>query len=394
MYGLNPPNDLEGGYTCAVDMWSLGIMTYAMLAGDLPFIDREDSQCCENRGQYLLHTAAKTELRDFAAVHGWGNAKKRSQDFVLNLVLRDPRARMSADEAIQHSWFTNEHHEKEFEDLYQRSISDWKPTKMGSDAIDRIPSSYSKRGRRSTAGSCQRTLGTSEHFQETAKTLEIHQATLDPQRPSVESQLLNQDQDASLHHRSSILRSTSPNGQPCESQFCTNNQFVDIDSLLPGTGLAREGVRANRSYGSPTNYGRPFSEVSTCNSVMIPGTSSHDAVQDHEADENDTPSPPSDMDSEYPLSCIPESSLPQPNEASIGSASTASPPHPPSMLHKRPRSDDEGEQDSHRRTTGPRRLGSKALYDRAVAQMGGKVCSARELWERVEGLRGSDGMMP
>lgn len=109
----------RGGYTKAVDLWSLGCVTAVLLTGESPFHDLT-----------LGQPAQLPKESDFERLEidmEWNNVGTRARDFVRQLLLLDEAKRMNVKQALCHSWFTNRAHKREFEALYRRSVRDWKP---------------------------------------------------------------------------------------------------------------------------------------------------------------------------------------------------------------------------------------------------------------------------
>jgi len=72
------------------DLWSLGVSVFLMLNGEYPFLGTE-----------------RNEIFDKILNHQINFRKSVSQDardFVMKLLTRDPKARISADEALEHNW--------------------------------------------------------------------------------------------------------------------------------------------------------------------------------------------------------------------------------------------------------------------------------------------------
>jgi serine/threonine protein kinase len=83
----------DGPYSSAVDMWSLGAVTFLMLTGQSAFQNfAELAAYCAGSKKFPAETLEKL------AISGEG------QDFVASLMMLAPEARPAAEEALQHPW--------------------------------------------------------------------------------------------------------------------------------------------------------------------------------------------------------------------------------------------------------------------------------------------------
>ncbi|OBT78783.1 CAMK protein kinase [Pseudogymnoascus sp. 05NY08] len=117
-------------YTKAVDMWSLGIVAFCLLTG-------------ESLASYLemkhISQGGITARLDQTWPHLEG-ITDQAKDFLTKLLVLDPAHRMTADDAIAHSWFTSPSEiSRELERLYMRSIEGWVPRKDTYRAVEYIP---------------------------------------------------------------------------------------------------------------------------------------------------------------------------------------------------------------------------------------------------------------
>ncbi|KAJ4962845.1 hypothetical protein NE237_022784 [Protea cynaroides] len=76
------------------DVWSIGIITYILLCGRRPFWDRTED------GIFKEVLKNKPEFRR----KPWPSISNSAKDFVMKLLVKDPRARLTAAQALSHPW--------------------------------------------------------------------------------------------------------------------------------------------------------------------------------------------------------------------------------------------------------------------------------------------------
>ncbi|XP_010548274.1 PREDICTED: calcium-dependent protein kinase 16-like isoform X2 [Tarenaya hassleriana] len=76
------------------DVWSIGVITYILLCGRRPFWDKTED------GIFKEVLKNKPDFRQ----KPWPTISHSAKDFVKKLLLKDPRARLTAAQAISHPW--------------------------------------------------------------------------------------------------------------------------------------------------------------------------------------------------------------------------------------------------------------------------------------------------
>jgi len=91
----SPEMLLDLPYDNKIDEWSIGILTYLLLCGKLPFSDEHSER--EVARQTIHEKLSFTQPI-------WEKKSKEAKDFVNKLLNKDPKKRMSVKEALIHSW--------------------------------------------------------------------------------------------------------------------------------------------------------------------------------------------------------------------------------------------------------------------------------------------------
>eukprot|EP01126_Amoeba_proteus_P056128 TRINITY_DN701_c0_g1_i3.p1 TRINITY_DN701_c0_g1~~TRINITY_DN701_c0_g1_i3.p1 ORF type:complete len:120 (-),score=38.94 TRINITY_DN701_c0_g1_i3:523-882(-) len=88
-------------------MWGIGIITYILLAGYPPFYDENNPQ--DDTALFEKVINVDYDLDDEC----WDDVSDLAKDFIKHLLLKDPKARLTAEEAKLHPWFQSEPKEKD-----------------------------------------------------------------------------------------------------------------------------------------------------------------------------------------------------------------------------------------------------------------------------------------
>ncbi|KAL8833957.1 MAG: hypothetical protein Q9170_004003 [Blastenia crenularia] len=121
------------GYTSAVDVWSIGCVTAAMLIGRPPFMMSQASAGRQDSAAAVIEAAASCDLRALDDPEIWGDIDMQAKDFIKRLVVLDERTRWTADQALSHEWFTTGRERESVLDRYDEAIASWEPNYPGWD---------------------------------------------------------------------------------------------------------------------------------------------------------------------------------------------------------------------------------------------------------------------
>lgn len=89
---------LKQGHGKAVDMWSMGVITYTLLCGYSPFRSENLADLVDEckSGRIIFHERY------------WKDVSKDAKEFILALLQPEPKRRATSREALKHIWLTGE----------------------------------------------------------------------------------------------------------------------------------------------------------------------------------------------------------------------------------------------------------------------------------------------
>lgn len=97
--GYLAPEIISGRpYGAEVDLWAIGVITYILLSGQMPFADPDEKRLFRQirRAQYTFSGPQ------------WRGISAEAKDFIRRLLVVRPEHRMTAEQALHHPWMTTE----------------------------------------------------------------------------------------------------------------------------------------------------------------------------------------------------------------------------------------------------------------------------------------------
>ncbi|KXZ55059.1 hypothetical protein GPECTOR_3g217 [Gonium pectorale] len=99
------PEILSGAYGLPADMWAFGVTLYMLVCNRMPFW-LEPISALESSDIEAINLAIRYNPVLFAGAQ-WRGVSEDLKDLICGLLEKDPARRLTAEQAMQHAWFTS-----------------------------------------------------------------------------------------------------------------------------------------------------------------------------------------------------------------------------------------------------------------------------------------------
>lgn len=118
-------------------MWSLGCVIAALLAGASLFNKSHAYSSRANTERAIELAASECDLSELESAQ-WQHAGELAKSLVRGLLVLDECQRLTAAQALNHEWFTNDQDKAGFDAAYRKAIENWRATRKYSRMIEKI----------------------------------------------------------------------------------------------------------------------------------------------------------------------------------------------------------------------------------------------------------------
>ncbi|RMY03921.1 hypothetical protein D0867_10524 [Hortaea werneckii] len=291
---LGPDPQRERGYSKAIDLWSVGCIAATLLTDEVLFPQEISDEGLGDISSWDL-SVLDTRL-------SWRDVSKNAKEFIRSCLTMDESARITANQALLHSWFTNSHYAAELEAAYARAIYDWKPRNKSHDLVEVLDTSnvvlqnktvhgheQQAEGTKSRhfvsfrpLGSASEALSKRDEFQHSSKPIKIGNTFKPPSKAAVAKPAEEEVQDNRLRHTAaerapSTTSLTCISASPVSTQLRTQQSFEPLSiaefappETYPGQTIVPPSVHLDESMppsplpfieeSPPLTYNSPYAE--------------------------------------------------------------------------------------------------------------------------------------
>ncbi|KAI7131914.1 hypothetical protein KC324_g16934, partial [Hortaea werneckii] len=241
---LGPDPQRERGYSKAIDLWSVGCIAATLLTDEVLFPQEISDEGLGDISSWDL-SVLDTRL-------SWRDVSRNAKEFIRSCLTMDESARITANQALLHSWFTNSHYAAELKAAYGRAIYDWKPRNESHDLVEAFDTSnvvlqdktvhgheQQAEGTKSRhfvsfrpLGSASEALSERDEFQHSSKPIKIGNTVKPPSKAAVAKPAEEKVQDNRLRH-TAVERAPSTTSLTCISASPVSTKLRTQQSFEP-----------------------------------------------------------------------------------------------------------------------------------------------------------------